>query len=86
MRRLPNSILLFLLIMVFLVFLPTLIHAQPYDACAGMPDPGCDPADTSPACICPIDGGLSALIALGLGYGIKKVKDGRKSLSTKQVS
>ena len=26
----------------------------------------------------PIDGGLSLLIAAGVGYGIKKVRDGRK--------
>ena len=27
---------------------------------------------------CPIDGGLSFLIAAGVGYGIKKVRDNRK--------
>ena len=26
----------------------------------------------------PIDGGLSVLLAAGVGYGIKKVRDGRK--------
>ena len=26
----------------------------------------------------PIDGGLSILIAAGVGYGVKKVRDGRK--------
>ena len=33
------------------------------------PDP---PADT------PIDGGLSLLLAAGVGYGVKKYRDGRK--------
>lgn len=39
-------------------------------------DPGCDPA-VDPACV-PIDGGLGLLIAAGVGYGIKKVRDSRK--------
>ncbi|MEP6627711.1 MAG: hypothetical protein ABJA32_06990 [Ginsengibacter sp.] len=81
MKRLPTGMILFIFFILVFVFLPGLIHAQPYDACAGLPDPGCDPQDTSPTCICPIDGGLSALIAVGVGYGIKKVRDNRK-LST----
>jgi hypothetical protein len=28
---------------------------------------------------CPIDGGLSVLIAAGVGYGIKKVRDEKKN-------
>jgi len=31
----------------------------------------------------PIDGGLSILIAAGVGYGIKKVRDERKKKSNK---
>lgn len=38
-------------------------------------NPGCDPDDPG----CPIDGGLTALLAVGAIYGIKKVKDSRKS-------
>ena len=53
---------------VIIFCLPTLAHAQP--------GPGCDPA-VDPACV-PIDGGLSFLIAAGVGYGIKKVRDSRK--------
>ena len=34
-------------------------------------DPGCGPD-------CPIDGGLSVLLAAGVGYGVKKYRDGRK--------
>ena len=48
--------------------LPSLVHAQ-----AGG---GCDPL-VDPACV-PLDGGLSFLIAAGVGYGIKKVRDNRK--------
>lgn len=46
---------------------PVLVHAQ---------NPGCDP-NTGIGCV-PIDGGLSFLIAAGVGYGIKKVRDSRK--------
>lgn len=57
------------LITVIIIFcLPVLANAQV--------DPGCDPA-IDPTCV-PIDGGLSLLIAAGVGYGIKKVRDGRK--------
>ena len=32
------------------------------------PDAGCDPADPT----CPIDGGVSARVAIGIGLGYKK--------------
>jgi hypothetical protein len=53
---------------VLIVFccLPVSVHAQ-------IP---CDPA-IDPTCT-PIDGGLSFLIAAGVGYGIKKVRDNKK--------
>lgn len=38
-------------------------------------DPGCGPD-------CPIDGGLSLLLAAGVGYGVKKYRDGRKKESS----
>ena len=65
------------ILMVVFICLPTLIYAQCPDAEF---DPGCDPltcqyADGS---YCPIDGGLTALLAVGIGYGIKKVRDSRK--------
>jgi len=37
-------------------------------------DPGCDPLDP----LCPIDGGLSLLIAAGIGIGAKKAYDAKK--------
>ncbi|MDQ6609025.1 MAG: hypothetical protein M3Y85_04310 [Bacteroidota bacterium] len=33
---------------------------------------------------CPIDGGLSLLIAAGIGYGVKKVRDSRKQKPEEQ--
>ena len=43
-------------------------YAQP-------PDPGGDPDETP----IPFDGGLSLVVAAGVGYGIKKVRDARKA-------
>ena len=49
--------------LVIIFCLPVLAHAQ-----------ACDPDD--PACV-PIDGGVSFLIAAGVGYGIKKIRDNK---------
>jgi hypothetical protein len=43
-------------------------------------EPGCDPgcncrADGS---VCPIDGGLTTLLAIGVAYGIKKYRSNKK--------
>ena len=64
---------MFSILMVIFICFPTLVHADT--------DPGCDPqcncrADGS---ICPIDGGLFALLAVGVIYGIKKVRDSRRN-------
>jgi hypothetical protein len=50
------------MIMICCIGLPLLTFAQ------GPPDP----QDT------PIDGGLTILLAAGVGYGIKKYRDGKK--------
>jgi hypothetical protein len=44
-----------------IVIFPSILMAQP-------PDGGCDPLDPA----CPIDGGLSFLIAAGIGLGAKR--------------
>ena len=54
------------LMILLVMLLPVLVHAQ------GATDPGGDP-DTAP-----IDGGLSLLIAGGVGYGVKRVIENRK--------
>jgi hypothetical protein len=48
--------------------LPGISHAQVI-----APDPGCNPDE-----MCPIDGGLSLLIAAGIGLGAKKSYDLKK--------
>lgn len=52
-----------LVIVSALSLVPTLAMAQI--------DPGCDPDDL----LCPIDGGISLLIAAGIGIGAKRVYD-----------
>ena len=54
-----------ILALLVILFLPTLLHAQP-----GFDDEVND---------VPIDGGLSLLVAAGVGYGAKKLKERRKS-------
>lgn len=49
--------------------LVALITLSPFYAMAT--DPGCGPD-------CPIDGGLSILLAAGAAYGVKKYRDGKK--------
>lgn len=85
MKRLPKWILLLTILTIFLNFLPNKLSADPIplDAPRDMsqqavmndtpPGPCTDPFD-----YCPIDSGLSALLILGVGYGIKKVKDSRR--------
>lgn len=54
------------------ISIPLLVKAQ------GPGGPGGSPDEV------PIDGGLSVLIAVGVGYGIKKVRDGRKKGKTSE--
>ena len=53
-----------ILLLLAILFLPSLLHAQP-----GFGD---DVDDV------PIDGGLSLLVAAGVGYGAKKLREKRK--------
>lgn len=62
------KIALTLLICIFCSVVPFLSHAQ-------VIDPGCNP-DLP----CPIDGGLSLLIAAGIGIGAKKAYAAKKKV------
>ncbi|MEO9145249.1 MAG: hypothetical protein ABI237_06785 [Ginsengibacter sp.] len=66
MKHYSNYILSIAFLLILFIGFPFLVHAQP-DPC------------TDPDLNCPIDGGLSALLVIGVGYGIKKYKDNRKS-------
>ncbi len=70
MKRLSKWWLTFSFLIVFSFCVPMITHADD-----GNPDPGCDPGNPA----CPIDGGLTALLAVGAAYGIKKVRDSRKA-------
>lgn len=52
---------------IFSLINPLKVSAQPAD-------PSCDPLDPA----CPIDGGLSLLIAAGIGIGAKKAYDKKR--------
>jgi hypothetical protein len=90
MKRLPKWTFLLAILTVFLNFLPNKLSADPIPqnapaanaALAGDPGNPC----TDPLDYCPIDSGLSALLIIGVGYGLKKVMDSRRmsaaSLST----
>jgi hypothetical protein len=56
-----------LLLVVMFCLMPHIIFAQPC-----LPD---DPDHSGP---CPIDGGISLLLAAGVGYGVKRYRDARK--------
>lgn len=63
MKKYSKWFLMCSLLFIALCVLPCIVQAQP--------DPGGD-VDA------PIDGGISLLIAAGIGYGVKKARDNRK--------
>ena len=69
MKKIIKSAVLFGLLMFALICVPALVHAQ-------IVDPNCDPLDPA----CPIDGGVCFLIAVGIGYGIKRVRYSKKEI------
>ncbi len=60
-----------LLLVIGMITIPTLIIAQ-----EPFPD---DPIDV------PFDGGVSLLVAAGIGYGLKKVHDSKKKAEKEEV-
>ena len=68
MKRFSKLLIPFCFLIVFFIFIPSIVQADPGGG-------GCDPLDPG----CPIDGGLAVLLAVGAGYGIKKVMNAHKS-------
>ncbi len=68
MKRYSSFIILFTVIFFCFLIVPKFVSAQ-------FGDPDNDPD-------VPIDGGLSILIAAGVGYGVKKIRDERKKRTT----
>lgn len=62
------------LLIFFFVFIQTSWARDPGDP----GEPGCDVLDPT----CPIDGGLTLLLAAGAFYGIRKYKAGKKETGT----
>jgi preprotein translocase subunit SecY len=57
----------------------TVLNLVPELCSAQIGDPGEDPD-------APIDGGVTLLVAAGVGYGIKKVRDSRKKSHSVQIT
>lgn len=68
MKKSYKSLSYVILLLFIFILLPELSHAQP--------DPDCPPDY-----VCPIDSGLVPLIAVGVGYGIKKIWYHKKTKS-----
>ena len=66
MKHLHKIITIQTLLIILVLLMPALVHAQGPDGTPPDPDSA------------PIDGGLSLLIASGVGYGIKKIREKRK--------
>lgn len=68
MKSICRTLVISSVFVVFFSLIPQLCSAQ-------LGDPGDDPD-------APIDGGVSLLVAAGVGYGIKKARDSRKKNKT----
>ena len=79
MKRKPILTLLLSLFIFFIIFLPTFVMAQGGGpgGPGGSGDPACDPLDNTDdyGNVCPIDSNVYILLAIGVVYGIKKVKE-----------
>ena len=69
MKRNSRRLLLFALFYITMSCVPGIVMAQPNPGDCSNQDPDLPP--------CPVDGGLSLLLAAGMLYGAKKVKDNR---------
>ncbi|MFT3679132.1 MAG: hypothetical protein QM791_02595 [Ferruginibacter sp.] len=68
MKRYSKQLITSVIFIIILFSIPSVMHAQIGDPPA---DPGTDPD-------APIDGGVSVLLAAGVGYGIKKYRNTKR--------
>jgi len=62
-----NKVIIQITLLTIVLIMPALLHAQP--------------SFTDDVVDAPVDGGLSLLVAAGIGYGAKRVRAGRKKTS-----
>jgi hypothetical protein len=67
-----KTLMVRVLVVLMLSFSALTLKAQP-----------CDPGDPDNPAPCPIDGGVSLLIAAGIGLGAKKAYDQKKKAETR---
>lgn len=67
MKKNSKSLVIFCVMFFLMTGLPAFVMAQ-----GALPDGGAVDPDA------PIDGGISLLVAAGIGYGVKKARDNRK--------
>ena len=74
MKQRLKSISMYSILMAIFIIFPRLVFSQ-------IGDPGCDPSCNClpDGTVCPIDDGLYALLAVGIGYGIIKVRNAKKA-------
>ena len=72
MTKYGKCLLMWSVFFIFLIVLPGTIQAQ------DVPNTDITPDDPD----APIDGGVSLLLAAGIGYGIKKARDSQKKRAT----
>ncbi len=66
-KRIMKKLLFYFFIITIILSLPLITSAQ-----SGI-DPGCDPLDPNPPPGCPIDGGVTILIATGMGLAARRI-------------
>ena len=78
MKRILKKVLVYCFFTFLIFSIPALVKGQ------GPTDPGCNPDGygrnpDGTYYVCPIDDGLYLLLILGVGYGIKKMRDSKKT-------
>ena len=68
--KIKTSTIISVVSILLIILIPMIVNAQP-------PEPEGDPD-------VPIDGGVSLLVAAGIGYGAKKLRDARRNVKMRK--